>query len=105
MSPVLPSGWVTAASSKCRPTRSIVIILAHNMTRRTILSGLATAAIARPKTWKPKLGVLGNFSEDNIDFTVKEGFTSIGLWAHRRTILDAGNITGQTAERVKQAIS
>src|ERR1700686_2013068 len=79
--------------------------LALKMTRRTILSGLATAAGARPKTWKPKLGILGNFSEDNIDFAVKEGFTSIGLWAHRRTILDAGNITSQTIDLVKSAVS
>src|ERR1700674_4233632 len=75
------------------------------MTRRTILSGLASAAVARPKTWKPKLGILGNFSEDNFDFAVKEGFTSIGLWAHRRTILDAGNITSQTVDRVRSAVS
>jgi len=75
------------------------------MTRRTILSGLATAAVARPKTWKPKLGVLGNFSEENIDFAVKEGFTSIGLWAHRKTILDASNFTSQTVDRVRSAIS
>src|ERR1700686_1549425 len=79
--------------------------LALKMTRRTILSGLATAALAPPKTGKPKLGILGNFSEENIDFAVKEGFTSIGLWAHRRTILDASKFTSQTFNRVKPGIS
>src|SRR5580704_7203253 len=75
------------------------------MTRRTILSGLATAALARPNAWKPKLGVLGNFSEDNLDFVVKEGFTSMGMWANPRTQLDCNNITGQTIDRVRSAVS
>jgi sugar phosphate isomerase/epimerase len=76
------------------------------MTRRTILSGLATAALARSSAWKPKLGVLGNFSEDNIDFTAKEGFTSIGLWANRGTLLDCGaGVPTPMVDRVKAAIS
>ncbi len=77
------------------------------MTRRTILSGLATAALARSTTWKPKLGVLGNFSEDNVDFAAKEGFTSIGLWARiRKTLLDCSStVPSQMVDRVKAAIS
>jgi sugar phosphate isomerase/epimerase len=76
------------------------------MTRRTILSGLvAAAAVAKPRAWKPKLGVLGNFSEDNLDFVVKEGFTSMGMWANPKTQLDCNNITGQTIDRVRSAVS
>src|SRR5260370_40845898 len=77
-----------------------------NMTRRILISGLASAAIAQPKSWKPKLGILGNFSEDNIDFAAKEGFGSIGLWANPRTVLDcSASITSQTVDRVRSPIS
>src|SRR5205085_9388276 len=75
------------------------------MTRRTILSGLAAAAVAQSKTWKPKLGVLGKFSEANIDFAVKEGFGSIGLWANPKTSLDCTNLSSQTVDRVRAAIA
>src|SRR5215813_3672066 len=75
------------------------------MTRRSILRGIAAAAAAKPGAWKPKLGILGNFSEDNIDFAVKEGFTSIGLWAHRRTLLDCNTVTPAIIERAKTAIA
>ena len=77
-----------------------------NMTRRTLISGLASAAIAKPKSWKPKLGILGNFSEDNLDFAAKEGFGSIGLWANPKTVLDcSASVTSQTVDRVRSAIS
>src|SRR5260370_4534030 len=75
------------------------------MTRRTIFSGLAAAAVARPKTWKPKLGVLDNLSEATVHVVVKAGFSSIGRWANRRTVLDAPNVTSQTIERVRSTIS
>ena len=75
------------------------------MTRRSILTGIAAAAAAKPGAWKPKLGILGNFSEDNIDFAVKEGFTSIGLWAHRKTLLDCNTVTPAIIERAKTAIA
>ena len=77
-----------------------------NMTRRTLISGLASAAIAKPKSWKPKLGILGNFSEDNIDFAAKERFGSIGLWANPKTVLDcSASVTSQTVDRVRSTIS
>src|ERR1700688_4636199 len=71
-----------------------------NHSQRTRDSGRSAA-----ENMEAEAGCPGNFSEENIDFAVKEGFTSIGLWAHRRTILDASNITSQTVDRVKSAIS
>jgi sugar phosphate isomerase/epimerase len=58
----------------------------------------------RPKTWQPKLGLLGQFSEANLDFTRQEGFTSIGLWANRKTPLDAEAVTDEQVENVKAAV-
>ncbi len=55
-----------------------------SMTRRTVLTTIATAAAAqaqrsRPPNWKPKLGVLCSYSEANLDFVKAEGFTSMQL--------------------------
>ena len=57
------------------------------MTRRTVLSGLAAAAAAqaqqrpRPVEWKPRLGILGPFTEANVRFASEEGFTNMILAA------------------------
>ena len=47
------------------------------MTRRTLVTGLATAAAVaqerqRPIEWKPRLGILGPFSESNVRFAKEE---------------------------------
>jgi sugar phosphate isomerase/epimerase len=53
-------------------------------TRRAILGTLAAAAARaqqrrRVPVWKPKLGILCNYSEGNIDWAKQEGFTSVQL--------------------------
>ncbi len=55
-----------------------------NMTRRTVLTAISAAAAAqaqrtRVPSWKPKLGVLGRFSDANLEFVKSEGFTSMQL--------------------------
>jgi sugar phosphate isomerase/epimerase len=54
------------------------------ITRRTILAALPAAAAlqaqrARTPTWKPKLGVLCEYSDANLEFVKAEGFTSMQL--------------------------
>ncbi|MBV8820970.1 MAG: sugar phosphate isomerase/epimerase [Acidobacteriaceae bacterium] len=54
------------------------------LSRRTVLAAVSAAAAAqgqrrRPPNWKPKLGVLGSYSESNLDFVKGEGFTSMQL--------------------------
>jgi len=52
------------------------------ITRRTILAALpAAAALAQrgAKPWKPKLGVLGEYTDANLEFVKAEGFTSMQL--------------------------
>ena len=62
-------------------------------TRRTLLSTLAaSAALAqtrRPRNWKPKLGILTQYSEANVEFARKEGFTSLQLNVGGRLPADA----------------
>lgn len=65
---------------------------------------LAMAQSARSKMWRPKLGLLAKFSQSNLDFTKKEGFRSIGLWANPGTSLDADKVTDAKIASVKSAI-
>jgi sugar phosphate isomerase/epimerase len=56
------------------------------VSRRTLLAGSSIAAAfaqtqprRRVPSWKPKLGVIGKYSEANIDFVKADGFTSMEL--------------------------
>jgi len=54
------------------------------LTRRTVLTAISAAAAVqaqrrRVPSWKPKLGILGNFSDANLAFAKAEGFTSMEL--------------------------
>ncbi len=90
-----------------------------SVSRRDLLAAMAGAGGAafapgaalaqrgrRPqtKTWQPKLGVLGKFSQANLDFAKREGFTSIGLWANPRTALDMNQATPADIAKVKAAV-
>src|SRR5271166_4194611 len=60
------------------------IVVVVTITRRTILAALPAAAAAqaqraRTQTWKPKLGVLCEYSDANLEFVKAEGFTSMQL--------------------------
>lgn len=81
------------------------------LSRRNLLGSIlasAGAALAqrapRGRTWKPKLGVLGQFSEGNLEWVKQEGFTSMGLWANHKNPLDPERITDQQIEKVKDTI-
>jgi sugar phosphate isomerase/epimerase len=53
--------------------------------RRTVLTAMSAAVVAaqaqrnRPPNWKPKLGVLGQYSPSNLEFVKSQGFTSMQL--------------------------
>jgi sugar phosphate isomerase/epimerase len=51
------------------------------LTRRTVLTALSAAAVvqAQRKNWKPKLGILMQYSDSNLAFAKAEGFTSAQL--------------------------
>jgi sugar phosphate isomerase/epimerase len=79
------------------------------MTRRTLVSTLAVVAAAQaqraPKEWKPKLGLLGPFTEANVAFAHDEGFTNMILGASPRSSLDASTITDEKIEHVKATVA
>lgn len=74
-------------------------------TRRGVLAAFATACAAQRQSWKPKLGILGRFTEVNLEFAKTEGFTSMGLWSDPGGPLDAMRITDEKIEQVKSSIS
>jgi len=54
------------------------------LTRRTLLAAVSAAQVAqaqrqRTPNWKPKLGVLAQYSDSNLEWVKKEGFTSMQL--------------------------
>lgn len=81
------------------------------MTRRTLMGTFAVATVAQaqrqstPKEWKPKLGVLGPFTEANVAFAHQEGFTNMILGADPKSPLDAGVITDEKTESVKAVLA
>jgi sugar phosphate isomerase/epimerase len=80
------------------------------MTRRKLVTGLATAAAVaqerpRPVEWKPRLGILGPFSEANVRFAKEEGFTNMILGATRRSTMDPTSLSDAQIENVKQVLS
>jgi sugar phosphate isomerase/epimerase len=55
-----------------------------NITRRSVISALSAAAALqaqrqRVPNWKPRLGVLCQYSDSNLEFVKAEGFTSMQL--------------------------
>ena len=64
------------------------------ISRRMLLAGSTAAALAqaqqrrRVPSWKPRLGVLGNYSDANLEFVRAEGFTSMELRLDPRKLDD-----------------
>jgi sugar phosphate isomerase/epimerase len=63
------------------------------MTRRSVLTAISAAAAqaqrARVPNWKPRLGILANYSDANLEFAKAEGFTSMQLRLNASQLDDA----------------
>jgi sugar phosphate isomerase/epimerase len=76
------------------------------ISRRMLLAGSAAALAQaqRPQrvpSWKPKLGVLGSYSEANVDFVKADGFTSMQLRLDPKKLDD--NAIAAIKERMAKA--
>jgi sugar phosphate isomerase/epimerase len=90
------------------------LVLNETISRRTLL-GTATAAIclsaltkagARTQEWKPRLGILGVYSEANVDFALQEQFNNMILSAGpTNKALDPTTITDEQIARVKKYLA
>ncbi len=68
----------------CHRAARCYIVVIVTITRRTLMAALPAAAAAqalraRSPNWKPKLGVLCEYSDANLEFVKAEGFTSMQL--------------------------
>jgi len=77
-----------------------------SLSRRAVLGTLAVGAAARAQhtEWKPRLGILGPYSEANLAFSHEAGFTNMILGATPRTSLDAATLSDSEIEKVKKSI-
>jgi sugar phosphate isomerase/epimerase len=80
-----------------------------NFSRRTLLSTLAAGAAAsaqnrEPREWKPRLGVLGPYTEANLAFAREAGFNNMILGATPRTALDAAALDDGQIAKIKAVI-
>jgi sugar phosphate isomerase/epimerase len=81
------------------------------MTRRTLLgSTLAVAGALQAQTkkshteWKPRLGVLGKYTPNNVAFAKAQGFSNMILDAGPRSTLDAASMTDSPIQAVKTTL-
>jgi sugar phosphate isomerase/epimerase len=77
--------------------------------REFLIAGGALAAAAqvqaqRPPMWKPRVGILVNYSEGNVAFAKQEGFTSIGFWAQPGSNLARGSVTDAGLDKIREDV-
>jgi sugar phosphate isomerase/epimerase len=78
------------------------------MTRRTLIGSIAASQLPqllRAAEWKPRLGILGPFTESNVKFAKDDGFTNMILGATRRSTMDATVLTDAQIENVRQTLA
>ncbi len=63
------------------------------------------ALAAKRDIWKPKLGILGPYSEANLAFAREEGFTNMILGSSPGSSLDAAALTDSQIESIKTTIA
>ena len=51
--------------------------------------------------WKPRVGILVNYSEANVAYAAGAGFTSIGFWAQPKGNLAPGKVTDAELEKIR----
>ncbi len=77
-------------------------------TRRTVIAGLtgalgsAQVRTQKPTSWNPKVGVYCRYSEANVEFIRREGFSSIQLNAKKGSF--DPNMTDDQLEKVRQVL-
>ena len=84
------------------------------MSRRALLESATAAAClaafakagASPTEWKPRLGILGRYSEANVDFAIQEKFNNMILSAGAGAQgLDTTKLTDEGIGRIKSQLS
>jgi sugar phosphate isomerase/epimerase len=69
------------------------------------LPAIAGAAQKPARGWKPKIGILCRYTEDNIRFAAAEGFKSLELVTTPKSRLDAAIVTDGEIQKTKSLIA
>ncbi len=74
------------------------------------MGGLVAAAAAAQQRkqqveWKPRLGILGPYTENNVQFAKNEGFTNMILGVGRKGTLDPEAVTPQQIDAAKSVLA
>src|ERR1700683_1030099 len=89
-------------------------MITGNLSRRALLGSATAAAFlaalpkagARPKEWKPRLGILCKYTEANLDFAIQEGFNNMILNAGAGAQgLDTAKLTDEEIGSIKNHLS
>jgi sugar phosphate isomerase/epimerase len=80
-----------------------------DLSRRALLGAFAAGAARpaqnrEPREWKPRLGVLGPYSEANLAFAQEAGFNNMILGATPHTALDAATLNDAQIAKIKGVI-
>ena len=80
------------------------------VSRRTLLSSLGAAAAVKaqrrePREWKPRLGILGPYSDANLAFAREARFNNMILGATPRSALDAAALDDGRISKIKETIA
>lgn len=76
------------------------------------MGSIAAATVATAQTkpprkpeWKPKLGILGSFTEPNVRFAQEQGYTNMILDGGARSTISANSITDEQISGIKKTLA
>ena len=100
---------ITAANYSRPDYNDSVQTTSHTLSRRALLSGVAAATAIKAqnrehRVWKPRLGILGPYSEANLAFAREEKFGNMILGSSPRNSLDATALDDAHIENIKRTI-
>src|ERR1700730_7103320 len=106
--------WKLTALGCDKERAKVYFMTNDNISRRALLGSATVAAClaafskadARSREWKPRLGILGPYTEANVDFALQEGFNNMILGAGPGDRgLDPTKLTEEESDKIKNHLA